>query len=43
MTTETDKRIRRDYGYQSGYAEDVRPNKKVQKYMDEFAKFSPSA
>ena len=41
--TETDKRIRKEYGYQSGYAEDMKPNKKVMKYMEEFAKYSPNA
>ena len=29
------------FGFQSGYAEDIKVNKKVQRFTDEFSKFSP--
>ena len=31
------------FGFQSGYAEDIKINKKVQRFTDEFSKFSPDA
>ena len=31
------------FGFQSGYAEDIKVNKRVQKFTEEFSKFSPDA
>ena len=40
-TNKTDLRMKKLYGYQSGYPEDVQMNKKVLKFADEFEKYSP--
>ena len=39
--SDTQKRIKKAYGYQSSYPEDITYVKKVQKFADEFEKFSP--
>ena len=40
--SDTTKRVKKAYGFQSSYPEDLTYVKKVQKFADEFEKFSPS-
>ena len=39
--TRAQERIKKAYGYQSAYPEDMQVDKRAQKYMEEFRKFSP--
>ena len=39
--SDTQKRVKKAYGFQSSYPEDLQYVKKVQKFADEFEKFSP--
>ena len=41
--TASHKRIEENYGFQSSYPEDLKINKRVQKFAEEFKKFSPDA
>ena len=43
QSTATDIRMQKMFGFQSGYAEDIKINKKVQRFTEEFSKFSPDA
>ena len=38
-----DKRVQKQYGFQGGYAEDVKINKKAAKFLQEFKHLSPDA